>query len=159
MNSDRPTDGATDRPTKWLIESRARSHVLTSSLIDAQNIMIEKVNNNPLSWAVATKFQKLKRARTDDEDDKLFAAAEKKLKDERKAKKDEAKLKAQTSREDLCICKVDLVKCADKLVLTALLNQVLLCWIREQQNRNGAQQTYLFSPTPPGSTAIKQRTC
>ena len=68
-----------------------------TSLIDARMSMIEKVDNHPLSWPVATEFQKLKRARTDDEDDKLFAAAEKKVKDERKAKNEEAKLKAQTA--------------------------------------------------------------
>ena len=68
-----------------------------TALIDARMNMIEKVDNHPLSWPVATEFQKLKRAKTDDEDDKLFAAAEKKVKEERKAKNDEAKLKAQTA--------------------------------------------------------------
>ena len=53
-----------------------------TALIDARMNMIEKVDNHPLSWPVATEYQKLKRARTDDEDDKLFAAAEKKVKDE-----------------------------------------------------------------------------
>jgi hypothetical protein len=35
--------------------------------------MIEKIDKHPLSWPVATKFQRLKRAKPeDDEDDKLF---------------------------------------------------------------------------------------
>jgi len=68
-----------------------------TSLIDTRMNMIEKIDTHPLSWPVATEFQKLKRARADDEDDKLFAAAEKKVKEQRKAKNDEAKLKAQTA--------------------------------------------------------------
>ena len=68
-----------------------------TSLIDARMKMIERVDSHPLSWPVATEYQKLKRAKTDDEDDKLFAAAEKKVKDERKVKNDEAKLKAQNA--------------------------------------------------------------
>ena len=68
-----------------------------TSLIDARMNMIEKVDSHPLSWPVATEFQKMKRAKTDDEDDKLFAAAEKKVKEERKAKNDEAKIKAQAA--------------------------------------------------------------
>ena len=92
-------------------------------------LFLEKVDRHPLFWPVFTQFQKLKRAQIDDEDDKLFAAAEKRvkplLKEERKAKNDEAKFKAQTagrqrinSRIDHRNHKADSVKCAEKHVLS-----------------------------------------
>ena len=65
-------------------------------MIESRMSMIEKVDTHPLSWPVATEFQKMKRARCEGEDDKLFAAAEKKVKEDRKTKNDEAKLKTQT---------------------------------------------------------------
>ena len=78
----------------------AREAVADSmKLVEARMSMIERIDKHPLSWPVATEYQKLKRARTDDaEDDKIFAAAEKKVKEERKAKNDEAKSKAQTKQ-------------------------------------------------------------
>ena len=57
--------------------------------------MIEKIDKHPLSWPVATEYQRLKRARTDNsEEDKLFALAEKKVQEDRKVRNDEAKAKA-----------------------------------------------------------------
>ena len=78
----------------------AREAVADSmKLVEARMSMIERIDKHPLSWPVATEYQKLKRARSDDsEDDKIFAAAEKKVKDERKAKNDEAKSKTQTKQ-------------------------------------------------------------
>ena len=64
-------------------------------LVDARMAMVEKVDKHPLSWPVATEYQKMKRARSDDaEDDKLFAAAEKKVKEDRQSRSEEAKAKA-----------------------------------------------------------------
>ena len=52
--------------------------------------MIERIDKHPLSWPVATEFQKLKRAKTGSlEDEKLFLQAEKKVADDRK-KREEA---------------------------------------------------------------------
>ena len=68
-----------------------------ATLIEGRMSMIEKVDAHPLSWPVATEFQKMKRARVDNEDDKLFAAAEKKVKEDRKVKNEEARSKAQTT--------------------------------------------------------------
>ena len=63
-------------------------------LIDARMDMIEKIDSHPLSWSVATEYQRMKRARTEDtEDAKLFALAEKKVKEQKKIKLDEAKSK------------------------------------------------------------------
>ena len=111
-----------------------------TSLIDARMKMIERVDSHPLSWPVATEYQKLKRAKTDDEEDKLFAAAEKKVKDERKVKNDEAKLKAQNAgrqRMNLTQRPSQPQGRFGKVLREALLNtmspnQVLLCWIRER---------------------------
>ena len=67
----------------------------TLKLVDARLDLIEKMDAHPLSWPVATEFQKMKRAKTEDtEDAKLFALAEKKIKDQKKAKSDEAKTKS-----------------------------------------------------------------
>ena len=56
-------------------------------LVDARMQMIERIDKHPLSWPVAAEFQKLKRAKTGDaEDEKLFAAAEKKVKEAKMAK-------------------------------------------------------------------------
>ena len=64
-------------------------------LIDARMDMIEKIDSHPLSWSVATEYQKMKRARPEDtEDAKLFALAEKKVKEQKRAKLDEAKAKS-----------------------------------------------------------------
>ena len=42
--------------------------------------MIERIDSHPLSWPVATEFQKMKRSRpADQEDEKLFQEAEKKV--------------------------------------------------------------------------------
>ena len=68
-----------------------------SKLIESRLSMIEKIDAHPLSWSVSTQFQKMKRAKTDDEDDKLFAAAEKKVKEDKKAKEDEARLRKISS--------------------------------------------------------------
>ena len=78
----------------------AREAVTDSmKLVEARMFMIERIDKHPLSWPVATEYQKLKRARTDDlEDNKFFAPAEKKVKEERKAKNDEAKSKGQTKQ-------------------------------------------------------------
>ena len=69
-------------------------------LIESRMAMIERIDAHPLSWPVATQYQKMKRAKVDDEDDKIFAAAEKKVKDEKKAKSDEAKQR-QTGKQKL----------------------------------------------------------
>ena len=54
-------------------------------LIDSRMDMIEKIDKHPLSWPVATEFQKLKRSKTcDAEDEKLFIQAEKKVTEDRK---------------------------------------------------------------------------
>ena len=64
-------------------------------LVDARMAMIEKIDKHPLSWPVATEYQKLKRSREEDtEDAKLFALAEKKVKEYKKIKNDEAKEKS-----------------------------------------------------------------
>ena len=68
-----------------------------SKLIESRLSMIEKIDAHPLSWPVATQFQKMKRAKTDDEDDKLFAAAEKKVKEDKKAREDEARMRKTSS--------------------------------------------------------------
>ena len=68
-----------------------------TNMIELRMTMIEKVDVHPLSWPVATEFQKMKRARCEGEDDKLFAAAEKKVKEDRKSKNDEAMLKTQAT--------------------------------------------------------------
>ena len=68
-------------------------------LIESRMTMIEKVDAHPLSWPVATEFQKMKRARTEDEDDKIFAAAEKKVKEDRKQKNEEARVKSQATNK------------------------------------------------------------
>ena len=62
-------------------------------LIDSRMSMsyVERIDDHPLSWPVATEYQKMKRAQSDGEDDKIFAAAEKKVKEERTKKSDEAK--------------------------------------------------------------------
>ena len=57
--------------------------------------MIEKIDRHPLSWPVATEYQKLKRAKPEDtEDAKLFALAEKNVKEFKKARNDKAKGKS-----------------------------------------------------------------
>ena len=72
----------------------------TLKLCDARLDMIEKIDAHPLSWPVATEFQKMKRAKTEDtEDAKLFAMAEKKIKDQKKAKLDEAKMKSSARQK------------------------------------------------------------
>ena len=55
-----------------------------AKFIEAQISLIEKRDLHPLSWAVATEFRKLKRTRLDmdSEDDKIFVAAEKKVKED-----------------------------------------------------------------------------
>ena len=48
--------------------------------VDSRMSMIERIDAHPLSWPVATEFQKMKRARpADQEDEKLFQEAEKKV--------------------------------------------------------------------------------
>ena len=87
-------------PTKLYMEdiNLAREAMTEAlKLVDARMAMVEKVDKHPLSWPVATEYQELKRARSDDaEDDKLFAAAEKKVKEDRQSRSDEAKAKAST---------------------------------------------------------------
>ena len=59
-------------------------------LIDARLKMIERIDAHPLSWPVATEFQRLKRAKEGNvEDEKLFTQAEKNVTEERK-KREEA---------------------------------------------------------------------
>jgi hypothetical protein len=69
-----------------------------SKMVTTRMDMIEKIDKHPLSWPVATEFQKLKRAKPeDDEEDKLFQQAEKKVMSERKRRDDESKTKARQS--------------------------------------------------------------
>ena len=58
--------------------------------IDARMAMIERIDAHPLSWPVATEYQRMKRARPcDKEEEKLFQEAEKKVAADRK-KREEA---------------------------------------------------------------------
>jgi hypothetical protein len=69
-----------------------------AELVRARMEMIEKIDKHPLSWPVATEFQKLKRAKPkDDGDDKLFQQAEKKVLNERKKREDEQKAKMRST--------------------------------------------------------------
>ena len=57
--------------------------------VDARMSMIEKIDAHPLSWPVATEFQKLKRAKPEDQEtEKLFKEAERIVTADRK-KRDE----------------------------------------------------------------------
>lgn len=63
----------------------------TLKLVENRMGMIERIDAHPLSWPVATEFQRLKRAKTGDhEDEKLFQQAEKKVSDERKKREESA---------------------------------------------------------------------
>ena len=68
----------------------------TVKLVENRMAMIERIDAHPLSWPVATEYQRLKRVKTGDhEDEKLFQQAEKKVSDERK--KREESVNAQRS--------------------------------------------------------------
>ena len=59
--------------------------------IDARMAMIERIDAHPLSWPVATEFQRMKRARPcDNEEEKLFKEAEKKVQADRKKREEAA---------------------------------------------------------------------
>ena len=63
-----------------------------TKLVDSRMGMIERIDTHPLSWPVATEFQKLKRAKsTNIEDEKLFLQAEKNVSEERKKREDSQK--------------------------------------------------------------------
>ena len=65
--------------------------------IDARMAMIERIDAHPLSWPVATEFQRMKRARPcDNEEEKLFKEAEKKVAADRK-KREEAAASAKAA--------------------------------------------------------------
>jgi hypothetical protein len=67
-------------------------------LVGVRMEMIEKIDKHPLSWPVATEFQKLKRAKPEDDgDDKLFLQAEKKVLTDRRKREDEQKAKSRSS--------------------------------------------------------------
>jgi hypothetical protein len=69
-----------------------------AELVRARMEMIEKIDKHPLSWPVATEFQKLKRAKPEDDgDNKLFQQAEKKVLNERKKREDEQKAKTRST--------------------------------------------------------------
>ena len=64
-------------------------------LVEARMNMIERIDKHPLSWPVATEYQKLKRMKAGNaEDDKLFSLAEKKVKEDKKSRNDEAQAKS-----------------------------------------------------------------
>jgi hypothetical protein len=68
-----------------------------SKMVTDRMSMIEKIDKHPLSWPVATEFQRLKRAKPeDDEDDKLFQQAEKKVLTERKKRDEDSRARART---------------------------------------------------------------
>jgi hypothetical protein len=68
-----------------------------AKMVTTRMSMIEKIDKHPLSWPVATEFQRLKRAKPeDDEDDKLFQQAEKKVLTERKKRDEDSKARART---------------------------------------------------------------
>ena len=61
----------------------------TLKLVENRMAMIERIDAHPLSWPVATEYQRLKRAKTGDhEDEKLFQQAEKKVSDKRKKREE-----------------------------------------------------------------------
>ena len=72
----------------------------TLKLVANRMAMIERIDAHPLSWPVATEFQRLKRAKTGDtEDEKLFQQAEKKVSDERKKREESVNTqRASTAR-------------------------------------------------------------
>ena len=60
-------------------------------MVSTRMEMIERIDGHPLSWPVATEFQKLKRAKTGNlEDEKLFVQAEKKVAEDRKKREEAA---------------------------------------------------------------------
>ena len=67
-----------------------------TKLVDSRMGMIERIDKHPLSWPVATEFQKLKRAKSSNiEDEKLFLQAEKNVSEERKKREDTQKAGAK----------------------------------------------------------------
>ena len=68
-------------------------------LVESQMEMIERIDKHPLSWPVATEFQKLKRMKPGNaEDDKLFSLAEKKVKEDKKLRNEEARAKSNVKQ-------------------------------------------------------------
>ena len=74
----------------------------TFKFVDDRMAMIERIDKHPLSWPVATEFQRLKRAKTGDaEDEKLFQQAEKKVEADRKKREETAAAqRASTSKNN-----------------------------------------------------------
>ena len=53
-------------------------------VVEARMIMIEQIDKHPLSWPVATKYQRLKRMKAGNtEDDKLLSLAKKKVREDK----------------------------------------------------------------------------
>lgn len=69
--------------------------------VDERLRMIERIDKHPLSWPVATEYQRLKRAKTGDvEEEKVFAQAEKNVAEANK-KREEASKKAAVAKGSL----------------------------------------------------------
>ena len=100
-------------------------------LVDARMSMIEKIDKHPLSWPVATEYQRLKRAKTENaEEDKLFALAERKVQDDRKVKNDEAKAKAAARQRIFLQPKSQIRRIGIVFVLRSPFPLQLLCLIQ-----------------------------
>ena len=95
-------DGILQDPEKmqWDDVFAARDAIAEATkLVDNRMKLIERIDAHPLSWPVATEYQKLKKAKEGSgsaEDEKLFSQAEKNVADERKKREDRPK--AGTSR-------------------------------------------------------------
>ena len=97
----------------------------TMELVEARMDMIEKIDRHPLSWPVATEFQKLKRAKPQDtEDAKLFALAEKNVKEFKRAKNDEAKEKTAMRQKIVYQPKTQPRRFGKVLVLSYLISDI-----------------------------------
>ena len=90
-------DGILQDPEKmgWDDVFAARDAIAQATkLVDTRMQLIERIDAHPLSWPVATEYQKLKKAKEGSggvEDEKLFLQAEKNVAEERKKREDTQK--------------------------------------------------------------------